>query len=143
MGLQGVFHQFVLASDYVAAANGASSAAFVAGSDIGNLLFALDSDRQYFITDIDVGLHTVSNEVTFVIGTLDSDGAAGVFTPVHSGVQAASGAALAGDQDVHITRGTPIKVRYSDSANFLGVRLSPTDSDTVINGGYSGFSLPS
>jgi hypothetical protein len=129
--------RFVTSSDLKAAADGLSSSAYVATSDIGTLLFPLSSDRQYELSDIYLSLNTTGDDLKVEPGTLDSDGAAGTFTPIGPTHQVSQGAALGGDQDDHIHYGIGPSFRYGAGANFFSLRITPSDSDAEGSIAYS------
>ena len=141
MGLQGAFTRFVVDTDYSTGANGASSTVFIAGSDVGSLLMPLSSNFTYYITDIYASIRSVNDTATAVLGTCDSDGAAGVFTPISGTLSIATGAALTTEDDDFHSFNTPIPVEFSAAANFMSVRIAPNDSDAIIGAGYNGFKI--
>ena len=133
---EGIF-RFVTSSDYKAGANGLSSAAFVATSDVGNLLLTLDSDHQYQLQDLYLSLNTVSDNIRVEPGTLDSDGASGTFTPIGPSIQVSQGASLAGDQDDHVSYRFGPQFSYGTGANFFSLKITPNDSDAEASIAYS------
>ena len=142
MSLFTEFHRFVTCSDYVADGNGASSVAFSAGSDMGDLLMPMSSNNVYHVTSITTGLITASKYVRAAVASLDSDGAAGNYTRHVPCMWLKTGNAPTGAQAMHIPLEPPVRVQYSSNSHFLTLRLQTTDSDTVANAMYSGFTTP-
>ena len=141
MSIHTSFHQFVTSSDYSTSAAGASSVQLVAGSDIGTLLMTLSSNAAYHITSLQLNTSPTAKLAEAHLVSLDSDGAAGVATPISKSIYHSYTVNVT-PSEVQAVFNPPIRLRYGTAANFLSVRIETTDSDTVPGIAYSGFTTP-
>jgi len=134
------FYRFETSTNFSSNTNGASSVAFVAGSDVGSLLMALSSDQVYHFTQAQYGLHEANEILHATLVSLDSDGATPV--PIAAGLDFHTPNAPNGRTTVFMPYDPPIRVRYGTAARFVSMNILLNDSDSVPSLAYSGFTTP-
>ena len=138
MSLHSSFHRFITSSDYSTTAAGASSVQLVATSDYGSLLMPMDSDHAYHVTALYLNTSPTAKLTEAHLVSLDSDGAAGVATPLSKSIYHSYTVNVT-PSEVSTMFNPPIRVNHGTGANFMSVRIETTDSDTVPGIAYSGF----
>ena len=144
MALHSAFFHYALSSDVVADGNGQSSNTYHITSDAGNILMALDSDHTYHITQLHIGIESVSDNALVALCALDSNSSDAGRTLLSQEYKITSGAANTTGDALVVDFNPPIKVAYSSVASgnaYLSLQVTPNDSDAAISASYNGFTL--
>jgi hypothetical protein len=136
------FHRFVTGSDFVAAADGASSVEFAAGSDVGSLLMSLSSNQVYHVTQITMHLHTLSDDAHAHVVSLDSDGVAGTHTSYTIDYGVATAAAKGNQGTFTWDYNPPVRIQYTSNAHYTTLHIHLKDTDAELGCSYAGFTTP-
>ena len=144
MSIHTSFYHFEPSSNYASNGQGQSSntSRVLCSTDIASMFMTLSSDAVYHFTQLSLANTVTAKLAAVTIVSLDSDGVADATpTPISQTLTQTLTIATMPPETVY-NFNPPIRMAYSDDAQFVSVLLTTTDSDTIPAMSYSGFTTP-
>jgi hypothetical protein len=142
--MQSSFYKFLTATDAVAALDGISSAVNLIDSDASQLWIVMDTNLNYHISQLGIGLHDASAQAHVSIITMDTDSmdTDGTYTQWCEEFDFHTPAAPSGRTNGQWFFDPPITIPSNGTYSIISMRLELNDSDTIPNLSYGGFTTP-